>query len=287
MRTKRAEVSTLHLSAALPRRMPSGLSASGLTCVKARGPRIGHSGGESNPPMSTATLPAISPQSTLGDLVAAHPALARVFEELSLDYCCGGRQTLVDAASSRSLPVTTLVQLLQGVVAALAAAPVAFDAAGASLSQLADHIERTHHGYLKEELPRLVEISEHVARKHGHRDPRLPQVADTVLGLAREMFDHMEKEEGILFPLVRRIEAGEGTMDLSGPIRQMEAEHDTAGQALARLRELTNGFTPDDQCCNTHRVLLAGLAQLEDDLHRHVHKENNILFPRALALAQV
>jgi regulator of cell morphogenesis and NO signaling len=157
-----------------------------------------------------------------------------------------------------------------------------------SLASLADHIEQTHHRYLKEELPALVEKADRVAEKHGWRDSRLPAVADTVRTLAGEMFHHMAKEEQVLFPLVRELERT-GTVSghcgsIANPIRQMEYEHDGAGAAVARLRELTDGFVPDADACNTHRALLAELARLETDLHEHVHKENNVLFPRALAL---
>jgi regulator of cell morphogenesis and NO signaling len=162
------------------------------------------------------------------------------------------------------------------------------DAATMSLTQLADHIEATHHAYLKEELPQLIEKADRVAYKHGWRDPRLPAVAATVHALAAEMFNHMAKEEQILFPLVRELER-DGAIShpcgsVANPIRQMEEEHDSAGSALARLRELTDGFTPDGESCNTHRAMLAALAQLESDMHTHVHKENNVLFPRAIAL---
>jgi regulator of cell morphogenesis and NO signaling len=158
-----------------------------------------------------------------------------------------------------------------------------------TLTQLADHIEQTHHTYLKAELPRLVAMAERVAGKHAWRDARLPEVYDCVAALAEEMLSHMHKEEAVLFPLVRQIDAG--TLSgfhcgsIANPIRQMEAEHESAGRVTARLRELTDGFQPDGEACNTHRALLAGLAEFESDLHRHVHKENNILFPRTLERA--
>jgi regulator of cell morphogenesis and NO signaling len=130
-------------------------------------------------------------------------------------------------------------------------------------------------------------LAERVAYKHSGRDGRLPDVAATVLGLAQEMFSHMQKEERILFPLVRQIDAGQRggfAAGIADPIRQMEAEHDDAGRATERLRLLTDDFQPDADACNTHRALLDGLARFEADLHRHVHKENNVMFPRALAL---
>jgi regulator of cell morphogenesis and NO signaling len=238
----------------------------------------------------TSPSPAVlTPATTIGSLVTARPALARFFDKLGIDYCCGGKQTIAAACAQRGLDVATTLALLESAGAALAAGPAEVDAAAMSLTELADHIQTTHHAYLKAELPRLVEMAERVAYKHGWRDARLAGVAAAVRTVAEEMLNHMQKEEVVLFPLVRQIEAGAGIGpcggDLSAPIRQMEAEHESAGQLTARLRELTDGFTPDAEACNTHRALLAGLAEFESDLHRHVHKENNVLFPRALALA--
>jgi regulator of cell morphogenesis and NO signaling len=239
--------------------------------------------------MSTTTQPAITPLTTIGDLVAARPLLARIFESLGIDYCCGGKQTLAAACARRGLETGTIIVLLESAGPAFAAGPAEVDAAAMSLGELADHIVSTHHAYLKQELPRLAEMADRIAAKHGWRDARLPELAGTVRDLAAEMTDHMRKEETILFPLVRQIEAG--TTDgfhcgsIANPIRQMEAEHESAGNLTAKLRLLTDGFTPNADACNTHRALLAGLAEFEADLHRHVHKENNILFPRTLALA--
>ncbi|MCF7687494.1 MAG: iron-sulfur cluster repair di-iron protein [Cephaloticoccus sp.] len=234
--------------------------------------------------MTTSTSPQFAPESMIGSLVAARPALARVFENLGLDYCCGGKQTLATACAGKGLDAQTVVAMLE---AAVVAPTTEMDPAGMTLTQLADHIEQTHHVYVKAELPRLVELAERVAHKHAWRDARLPEVAETVVALANEMASHMQKEEMILFPLIRLIDAGETSGfhcgSIANPISVMEAEHESAGSATARLRELTDGFTPDAEACNTHRALLASLAEFESDLHRHVHKENNILFPRALA----
>lgn len=238
-------------------------------------------------PTSTSPAPLFTAETTLGAIVAARPALARIFEHLGLDYCCGGKQTLAAACQRKGLDPSTVALTLEAAAAAISAAPVEVDAAALTLTQLADHIEQTHHTYLKAELPRLVEMAGRVAQKHGWRDARLPEVYQGVVTLTEEMLSHMQKEEGILFPLVRQIDAGatDGFHcgSIANPIRVMEAEHESAGRVTARLRELTDGFTPTTEACNTHRALLAGLAEFEADLHRHVHKENNILFPGALA----
>lgn len=238
--------------------------------------------------MTTTTTNSITPETTIGAIVAAQPGLARLFERLGIDYCCGGKQTLAAACARSHLEVHTTIALLDSAGAALATGPTEVDAAAMSLTELVDHIETTHHAYLKVELPRLVEMSDRVSTKHGWRDPRFAETSSTVFELAQEMLCHMQKEEIALFPLVRQIEANTAAgllgENLADPIRQMEAEHENAGQLVAKLRQLTDDFTPDAEACNTHRALLAGLGELELDLHGHVHKENNILFPRTLAL---
>ena len=230
-----------------------------------------------------------TPESTVGDIVAAQPLLARVFEGVGIDYCCGGKQTLQQACARRGLDAPTFALTLAAAAEVSGAAAPAVDPARMSLTALADHIEATHHAYVKSELPALVEKADRVVEKHTWRDTRLPEVGATVQALRDEMFSHMMKEEQILFPIVRALEHGAAHAashcgSIANPIRVMEAEHESAGGAIARLRELTDGFAPKPDDCNTHRALLAGLAQFEADLHQHVHKENNVLFPRAIAL---
>jgi len=234
------------------------------------------------------TSPAFTVETTVGAMVAARPALSRLFEKLGIDFCCGGKKPLAELAAARGLDPATVLTMIE---ASLAVTPGSddIDAATLSLTALADHIEHTHHEYVKAELPRLLEMAERVARKHGWRDARLPEVAATVSALTEEMFSHMAKEERILFPFVRQIDAGASDGfhcgSIANPIQQMEVEHESAGRAVAHLRNLTDGFRPDAEACNTHRALLGGLEEFESDLHRHVHKENNILFPRALERA--
>lgn len=229
----------------------------------------------------------ISASASVSSIVAAQPSLARLFEGVGIDYCCGGKRSLADACSAKGLDPATFVVLLKAMAKLPAGAPLV-DANALTLTALADHIEQSHHRYLQAALPALVEKADRVATKHGWRDPRLVPVAETMRALAADMFLHMAKEEQILFPLVRELEKTGATSghcgSIANPIRQMEHEHDGAGAAVARLRELTDGFTPNADACNTHRAMLAGFAALEADLHQHVHKENNVLFPRALAL---
>lgn len=224
---------------------------------------------------------------TVGEIVARQPELSRAFEEAGIDYCCGGKKTLDEACRKRGIDPQTFL----GTLAKSASAgenPI-IDAATLSLAALADHIEQTHHAYLRAELPRLNAMTQKVASVHGENEPRLWQVRETFVALFEEMFSHMMKEERILFPMVRKIEASSTVPafhcgSIAHPIHQMEAEHEQAGSALERLRELTDGYTPPDWACNTYRAMLEALARLERDMHQHVHKENNVLFPRALVM---
>ena len=158
----------------------------------------------------------------------------------------------------------------------------------ASLTELVDHIESEHHGYLREELPRLSGLIEKLVETHGGRHSELLQCRQVFDSLRRELEPHMAKEEQILFPMIRDLDASSTLPDfhcgsLRNPIRVMELEHDDASLALLRLRELTADYTPPGDACSTHRAAFAGLAALEADLHRHIHKETDILFPRAVA----
>jgi len=224
---------------------------------------------------------------TVGEIVARQPALSRAFEEAGIDYCCGGKRTLEEACRKQGIDPQRFLAALAN--AASSDETPLIDAAKMSLAALADHIEETHHAYLRSELPRLDAMTQKVASVHGGNEPRLLQVHETFVALCEELLSHMMKEERILFPMVREIEASATAPQfhcgsLANPIRQMEAEHEHAGSALETLRELTDGYTPPEWACNTYRAMLDALARLERDMHHHVHKENNVLFPRALAM---
>lgn len=226
---------------------------------------------------------------TVGDVVTRYPVLSRVFEEMGIDYCCGGKKTLDEVCRAKGLDSKTLLGKLEESVSARDVPAV--DAAAMPLTELADHIVQTHHAYLYSEFPRLDEMIDKVISTHGEKDPRLHQVKKTYSALSRELISHMAKEEQVLFPMVRQLDASATAPafhcgSLANPLRQMELEHDQAGAALEELRELTDGYTPPDWACNTYRALLDALLHLEQDLHQHIHKENNVLFPRALEIVK-
>lgn len=230
----------------------------------------------------------LDPEQTVGEFVRQKPMRARVFESLKIDYCCGGKVSLGRACAKRGIDVS---EVLQAIIANDEQADLGtlVDVDSMGLTELADHIEAMHHAYLREELPRLDAMTEKVARVHGDKDERLFKMRQAFVALKAELEPHMMKEESILFPIVRQLEASTERQEfhcgsVANPIRQMEHEHDQAGNALAILNESTDGYTPPELACNTYRAMLDSLARLEADMHQHIHKENNVLFPKAIQL---
>jgi regulator of cell morphogenesis and NO signaling len=214
----------------------------------------------------------------VGEIAATWPVTIPVLSKLGLDFCCDGRRPLEDACAKKGISVDATLEALQTALADHAAAePSLVDA---PLDAVIDHILSRYHRPLDEELTRLTALAEKVLRVHGpdHGDVVEP-VVRTFFALRDELIPHMHKEENVLFPWIR---AGRGAT-AGAPVRVMLAEHDTAGGLLADLRTLTDGFVAPPGACGSWQALWAGLAQLEADAHRHIHLENSVLFPRALA----
>lgn len=220
---------------------------------------------------------------TVGEIVAGNPSQARVFQSFQIDFCCQGGRTLREACELKGIAAATVVEQLEAATAgAVAAGP---NPAELPPVELMAHIVETHHAYLRSELPRLGAMAERVAKVHGGHTPTLVEVHEVFQRMSAELADHMMKEEQILFPAIVALSAGgPPVMPLDGPVACMLQEHNEAGAALSRMRELTNGFTAPPEACNTYRALFAGLVELEEDLHRHIHLENSVLFPLALAM---
>ncbi|HSC91290.1 MAG TPA: iron-sulfur cluster repair di-iron protein [Gaiellaceae bacterium] len=223
----------------------------------------------------------ISAQATVAELVLDDPRRARLLERLGIDYCCGGKRTLAEACRRAGLDPSA-------VAVALAAADLVPPSAEerdwreVPLDALCAHVVEVHHARLREELPRLSGLLTRVARAHGAEDGRLVEVETTFRELRGELETHLEDEEQRLFPAI----LSGGAAGDPALVAELEVEHEEAGAALERLRTLTDGFDVDRARCNTHRASLDALRELELDLHRHVHEENNVLFPRALAAAR-
>lgn len=236
--------------------------------------------------MTVTTQPEIAPETFIAKLATRHPGTIRVFQRHGIDFCCKGGRPLSEACAEKGLAF----EGLRDELAEAAAGPGddARDWNEAPLGELIDYIVARYHERLREELPRLDAMAARVLLVHGEKHPEtLPALAATFQGLRAELESHMMKEEHVLFPAVREIEAGGGAERgawLSAPIAMMEHEHEDAGQALAELRRLTEGYQPPAGACTTFRGLYHGLAELETDLHHHIHLENNVLFPRAARL---
>jgi len=238
----------------------------------------------------------LNPADSLGQIVTRHPRLRAELGRLGLDYCCHGNLSLAEAARNSGRDPEEIVRQLESAASAPEAGPSpdAIDWSQRPCAELIQHLESTHHVYLKTALPRIAGLLGKVKTAHAQRHGRmLEALADAFSGLSLELGQHLHKEEQVLFPLIRRLESrspGELSQPAGvrfspeAPIRRMEQEHDQAGAALAEMRRLTDGYTPPPDACPTFIALYEELRQLEDDLHLHIHLENNILFPKALAL---
>jgi regulator of cell morphogenesis and NO signaling len=234
----------------------------------------------------------ITPDTHVARVAVRNPATIRVFQRHGIDFCCGGKRPLAEACADAGLDFAALRGELDAAAAGPAADERDWDAA--PLAELAEHIVSRYHERLREDLPRLSEMADRVLRAHGEKHPEVvPEVHRVFAGVRAELETHTQKEERILFPYVSQLEEldGRGGVlpgspfgSVKAPIDCMEDEHTTVAEALARLREVTGGFEPPSGACPTFRGLYHGLAELEADTHRHIHLENNVLFPRAIEL---
>jgi regulator of cell morphogenesis and NO signaling len=228
---------------------------------------------------------------TVREIALEQPTSIRVFEQFGIDYCCGGRKPLSEACSTNNLEMDAVLAALEA--AAQTPAIDAKDWAKASLEELSGHIVAEHHAYVKNELPRLAILAQKVVRRHGDTQSELPQIQAKLALLDEELTQHLAKEEAVLFPYVTKLERALATGStlprgcfgtIANPIGMMTGEHDAAGTLLAEIRKLSHQFTTPVGACPTYHAFYDGLRDFEQDLHQHIHLENNILFPRAIAL---
>lgn len=208
----------------------------------------------------------------LGEIATRHPEAIDVFERYHLDFCCGGDQTLDEACATAGLDPATVAQAIED------AAPPGDAWAGGTPAELIEHLLFVYHRPLDSDLPRIAKLAEKVANRHGPTHPFLVELAGAYRALHDDLVQHMAKEEQILFPMIT---AGQGAM-ADGPIEVMRHEHDDAGALLARMRALTDDYRAPEHACDSWRALYASLGQLEVALHKHIHLENNVLFPMVL-----
>ena len=205
---------------------------------------------------------------------------AQVFEELNIDFCCGGETSLFSACEEKGLEPEQVYQRLMKLPSGEATSEI--DVSGLAPAELIEHIESTHHIYLKQALPRLVGLMDKVHQVHSSRHPELIRLKTVLRKLREDLELHLLKEEQVLFPLLRKLDSN--SLDLKmrvvqGPIRVMRNEHDEAGELLKEIRELTNSYVPPKDGCQSFQLLYKELRQLEEDTHLHIYKENNLLFP--------
>lgn len=240
----------------------------------------------------------ITEQHIVGDLVVENYKAAEVFKKYGIDFCCGGQQSIQQACSKENLPpesANNIVKELTDVLQKESQKEEGVSYDQWSLDTLADHIEKVHHSYVEAKIPMLVSYLEKIAAVHGNHHPELFEINDIFKKSAGQLAMHMKKEEIILFPFIRKMEKAkrENTefskppfQTIKNPIRQMDDEHHAEGEAFRKIASLSNNYTVPDDGCNTYRVAFGLLKEFEEDLHLHIHKENNILFKRAIELEE-
>lgn len=228
---------------------------------------------------------------TIGEIVAQDYRTAEVFEKHGIDFCCGGNVTLAEIASSKGVELDQITRE----IAEATSAPVSRSENYSSWSPsfLTDYIINNHHSYLKENTGQIAAYAHKIAEVHGANHPELQEIAAIFDKVAADVAEHLREEEEVFFPAVQRLEAAgktEGSVDendleaLRCSLARLGSDHEELGDAVHKIRELSIGFTIPPDACNTYVVTYQKLKEFEDDIHKHVHLENNILFPKAAQL---
>ncbi|WP_192822845.1 iron-sulfur cluster repair di-iron protein [Rufibacter sp. LB8] len=239
----------------------------------------------------TITKLALTDKESIGELVAKDFRKAQVFKKYGIDFCCGGKKTLEQACQEKGINPVTVEQELSAIPESNTTGDTDFKTW--DLTFLADYIVNIHHKYAREAIPTLQEYTTKIAHVHGAHHPELVQVAKHFTNIANELESHMPKEERVLFPFIKQLNAASQKGEkvdrpafgsIQNPINMMEMEHEAAGGELEAIRALTNNYALPADACGTYRVAFAKLQEFETDLFQHIHLENNILFPKAIAL---
>jgi regulator of cell morphogenesis and NO signaling len=227
---------------------------------------------------------------TVADIVTENIKTAHIFKKYGIDFCCGGGVSLDQACEKHEIDYEELSLDLLNVDRATSRTT---NYNSWELDFLTDHIINVHHTYVEESIPLLLQYADKVAKVHGCHYTELLEIDELVRQIAGELSAHLRKEELILFPFIKNMvkakkedtqlpDAHFGTVD--NPIKMMETEHEDAGQLLKRISFLSSNYTTPPGACNTYRAFYAKLEEFEQDLHQHIHLENNILFPKALIM---
>ena len=228
---------------------------------------------------------------TIGEIVAHDFRTAAVFYKHGIDFCCKGQRSIEDVCQKNTLNPTRLSQELNEVMSNKGVESIDFKSW--PLDLLADYVEKKHHRYVEEKTPTLIQFLNKLCKVHGETHPELFEITELFTGSAQDLAAHMKKEELILFPFIRKMaEAKSQNRDLAtphfgtveNPVEMMKHEHEVEGDRFRKISELTDNYTPPVDACNTYKVTFEMLQEFEQDLHTHIHIENNIMFPRAIAV---
>ena len=228
---------------------------------------------------------------TIGSFVAEDFRTAAVFSKYRIDFCCKGNRTVTEVCEKQNIDADTLLENVLQVVQSENSGTIDFNSW--PLDLLADYIEKTHHRYVEEKTNVLLPFLDKLCKVHGANHPELFKINELFIGCAGELSQHMKKEELVLFPFVKRMvktKESDGILSqpsfgtVSNPIAMMMHEHDNEGERFREIAALTDNYTPPADACTTYRVTFAMLKEFEADLHKHIHLENNILFPKAVIL---
>lgn len=230
----------------------------------------------------------ISEKQLIGELVAADYRAAEVFAKYRIDFCCNGGQTIDAACTRKKIDVTRVLSDLNESLRQKG--QVNIDFRDWPLDLLIDYIEKKHHRYVESKTPVILQYLTKVYKVHGAAHPELENILALFTEGAQQLAAHMKKEELVLFPYIRKLCSGQAGQPhfgtVSNPIHMMESEHDTEGNRFRTISELSNNYQPPADACNTYRVAFSMLQEFEEDLHRHIHLENNILFPAAIRMEE-
>lgn len=227
---------------------------------------------------------------TIKEIALENPATIPVFQEFKIDFCCGGKRLFDEACRAAGVEPEIVTEKL---AKTYETEPRAEFVENLAASELIDYIVEKHHAFTRSEVERLSVLTRKVCHRHGARYDFLFAMEDSFRQLCEELLPHLQKEEMMLFPYIKRLEMSAandlttprppfGTVN--NPVRMMMFEHDAAGEILRKMRETTSDYTLPEGACMSFRALFNGFEDLEKDLHRHIHLENNVLFPRAVEL---
>lgn len=232
-------------------------------------------------------------QPTIGEIVAKDYRKADVFKKYNLDFCCGGKKTVLQACIEKKVNFMDVDFDLNQIDKQNQLSNFDFDQW--ELDILIDYILETHHGYLNKSIPVLIDYTHKVSKVHGDTHPEVREIAQKFKEAAIELVDHMEKEESILFPYIKSLVNTKFNItsasnpvfgNINNPISMMEHEHEQVGNLLKSISTLSNNFNPPEGACTTFKISYLKLKEFETDLHQHIHLENNILFPKSIQLEQ-